>query len=65
MDQAVGKPSVEQVREFRLHLMESAAALAGKEVWDLEPWLDYEPIAVDNAVFNFANSRSGVRYAGD
>lgn len=45
--------------------MEAIAEDLGKPYEDLEPWVDYDPIAIDDIAWHVHKGRTGVRYAGD
>lgn len=45
--------------------MKDIAYDLGKDVEDLEPWVDYDPITVDEIAWQLHRGRTGVRWTGD
>lgn len=45
--------------------MQSIADDLGKDYEDLEPWVDYDPITVDEIAWQIHKGRTGVVWTGD
>jgi len=37
----------------------------GKTIEELEPWIDYDPISLDDGCYHESKGSLGVRYTGD
>lgn len=51
--------------EARAILLQSIAQKLNKPVVDLRPWVDYDPIWVDEEAYHMSRGETGVRWAGD
>lgn len=51
--------------EASRRLLEQIAQRLGKKRDELKPWVDYDPIAVDEQAYHMSRGQSGVRWAGD
>jgi hypothetical protein len=45
--------------------MQAIAEELGKDYEDLEPWVDYDPISIDEIAWQVHKGRSGVVWTGD
>ena len=49
----------------RQEILEGIAKRLGKEVFKLEPWVDYDPITIDEDAHHIASGSKFPRYTGD
>lgn len=52
------------VNSKQAHLQNRAEELC-KDIRELEPWIDYDPIAMDEIAWQIHKGRSGVVWTGD